>query len=178
MSMGDPNPNICGICFDEYSSVQGVAAYPNDRRPSSSCRHAICLKCAIQHVIASDHAFCPFCRQVDAFSADFATAFEFSPELAIILRDAQLAREAARRASAHRMDRMFDALAMTLVRRASTDDDIPVLQVTADLEVALLGYSLRDGTMTTTLSFRISRTRELLRTEITLSGEDDEEVLA
>ena len=146
--MSDPNHN-CGICFDDYSAVQEDFASPNDRHPSSRCRHAICLKCAIQHVLASDRTFCPFCRQVDAFSADFATAFEMdsnshSPALDAILLEARATREAAR----------------------------------ISPRTAFLGYLQQTSSLTVFMSFGSStRSQHLFLTEIVL-GVDEDEVFA
>lgn len=144
-NMSDPNQN-CGICFEDYSVVQGNVASPNDRHPSSNCRHAICLKCAIQHVLASNHTFCPFCRQIDAFAADFATSFEMdsssvSPALDVILLEARATREAA-----------------SISQRN-----------------AILSIAFQNGALMVIMEFRSStHSPDLIRTEIVLGADEDE----
>ena len=65
----DPNPNHCGICFEPYGSDSPTVAAANSRRASQTCRHAICLECAIQYVFASNQTNCPFCRSSKAYSS-------------------------------------------------------------------------------------------------------------
>jgi hypothetical protein len=64
----DPNPDHCGICFALYERTTTITL--NDRLPSSTCRHAMCIGCAIQHAVAFDRTICPFCRAPEAYGAD------------------------------------------------------------------------------------------------------------
>lgn len=185
-SMSDPSPICCGICFDDYAVdvLPGAEVSPRQRHPSSSCRHAICLKCAIQHVIAFSRTVCPFCRQDGAFSSDFATVCattkNFSPSALEILalvataRKVRAEREAAL-ASARRMYCALQLVAATLTFQDEGPDNIPVMQLTPNLCVALLRFSRHNGSLSLTLAFRSSvDSRDLFRKQITLGGIDDQ----
>ena len=75
--INDPSPNHCGICFEPYISDSPTVAAAKSRRASQTCRHAICLECAIQHAFASNQTNCPFCRASKAYSpTEFRTLLE------------------------------------------------------------------------------------------------------
>jgi len=72
--MSESNPCMmasCGICFENYTVAVGVVKTLNDEHKSSTCRHSMCMKCSIHHSVISGCAFCPFCRQSDAFTSAF-----------------------------------------------------------------------------------------------------------
>lgn len=141
MNMSDPNPDICGVCFEEYSVAStGAGASPNDRHFSTSCRHALCLRCAVHHVVVSNKTFCPFCRESRAFSDAFAQVFETneklaSPELAFILYEAKCVREAAE-ATLRRTDMMLQVLLSSLA--TGTADDGAMVLTTNNVQFTLV----------------------------------------
>ena len=61
----DLNPDHCGICFELYG--RGTSFALNNRCASSTCRHAMCFGCAIQHAVNYERTTCPFCRAPDAY---------------------------------------------------------------------------------------------------------------
>jgi hypothetical protein len=133
--------NECCICLEPYdddpasSAAAGSgAAGLKSLLGSNACSHGICVQCAINHIIAYEQDFCPYCRIDGAFSEIGLCAM--ISEHAI--KDAEALMRAAKFTAVKEkiaVPWIYDTMTTLLQGDAYTDDDLPSAKLTSSLHV-------------------------------------------
>jgi hypothetical protein len=142
--------NECCICLEPYdddpassstptgvlddAAAAGSGAGLKSLFGSNTCAHGICVQCAINHIIAYEQDFCPYCRIDGAFSGIGLSAM--IAENAI--EDAEALMRAAKFTAVKEkiaVPWIYDTMTTLLQGDAYTDDDLPSAKLTSSLHV-------------------------------------------